>query len=361
MRIAHVVLSHPTARIQGDQKLVLYLAEAQRARGLNSAVVADRNGLFTDSYKQAGIPVFIADDLRPDGKAAAPARTFAAKIKEFDADIVHYHHIQAAKVTAEAASSLKIPRIITMHTEVEPELRGLISAKRAGQEFTIVAVCKEQFDIMRRTDMAGIDFHYVPNGTRIPSSADRRERSESRRPNLISVGALQFRKGIDVAILAMFELRRRRGSDCPVLNIYGEGAKGGYFIEMTEVLHLEDIVKFRGFQLDILDKCPSSDILIQPSRGDLGPLVILEAMSRGMPIVAANMGDIGEMLPDKKYGRVVPVESITELVDAIDSTIADVTSGQFNPDLLIQRHRSQYSSEKMADRIDDIYRSVLRP
>jgi hypothetical protein len=65
------------------------------------------------------------------------------------------------------------------------------------------------------------------------------------------------------------------------------------------------------------------------------------------------------MLPDKKYGRVVPMESIMELADAIDATLADITAGQFDPDLVIQRHRSEYSSEKMADRIDDVYRSVI--
>lgn len=360
MRIAHVVLSHPTTSLQGDQKLVLYLAEAQRARGQDAAVVTDRNGLFTDTYKQAGIPVLIADDLRPDG-AASPTSSFPARIRQFDADIIHYHHIQAAKVTAPAATSLKLPRVITMHTEVEPELRGLVAAKRSGQDFTLVAVCKEQFEIMQRADMAGIDFHYVPNGTKIPPGTGRPERRTSRLPNLISVGALQFRKGIDVAILAMVELRRRHGADCPALNIYGEGAQGRYFMEMADVLRLEDLVKFHGFQRDILDRCSGSDILIQPSRGDLGPLVILEAMGRGMPIVAADMGDISEMLPDKKYGRVVPVESITKLVDAIDATLADIASGQFDPDLVIQRHRSQFSSEKMADRIDDIYQSVLKP
>jgi glycosyltransferase involved in cell wall biosynthesis len=47
-------------------------------------------------------------------------------------------------------------------------------------------------------------------------------------------------------------------------------------------------------------------------------LVVLEAMSRGMPIVAADVGGVNEMLPDQQYGRVVPVESITELADAID-------------------------------------------
>lgn len=47
------------------------------------------------------------------------------------------------------------------------------------------------------------------------------------------------------------------------------------------------------------------------------------------------------MLPDRRYGRIVPVNSITALADAIDSMLADIASGQFDPDLLVKRQQSQ--------------------
>jgi glycosyltransferase involved in cell wall biosynthesis len=368
MRIAHVVLSPPTRasqlaqpnNIQGDQRHVFSLAETQIARGMSAAVVTDSSGLFTNWCEQHGMPVFVADDLHPRGELTPSTSIFAGKIREFGADIVHYHNILAAKATLAAANSLKVSCIITMHTHLDAQtIRGLISAKRAGQEFAVVTVCKEEFEIMQKNNMAGIDLHYVPNGTKMPSGTDRQERRESTRPNLVLVGSLEHRKGIDIAILAMLELRRKRGPHCPVLNIYGEGNKSHYYLEMTKVLGLRDVVKFQGLQLDILDKCPSSDVLIVASRAETGPLVVLEAMSRGMPIVTTNVGDVNDMLPDQQYGRVVPVESITELADAIDATLADVSSGRFNPDLLVKRHRAQYSIEKMADRIEDVYRSAL--
>jgi len=55
----------------------------------------------------------------------------------------------------------------------------------------------------------------------------------------------------------------------------------------------------------------------------------------------------------------VPVNSITALADAMDSMLTDIASGQFDPDLLVKRHQSQYSIEKVADRIATVYQSAI--
>jgi glycosyltransferase involved in cell wall biosynthesis len=360
MRVIHVVPSgHPT-HIQGDQTHAFCLAGTQRAQGMDAAMITNREGLFYSTCEQDGIPVFAVSDLSPSAEANPPIDILVGKIKEFNPDIIHCHNITVAKAVVAAATKLQIPCVISLHAGLGfSSIRELIAAKRSGQEFTLIAVCKKEFDGMQRSDLAGIDFHYVPYGTNVHSSTDRQQRNGSGLPNLMLVGTLDHRKGIDLAILAMFELQRRRGAGCPVLNIYGDGPEGKYLTEVTKTLHLDDVVKFQGLQVGILDKCPRSDILVVPSRKETGPIVVLEAMSRGIPIVASDVGEVRQMLPDQQYGRIVPVESITELADAIDSTLTDIASGQFNPDLLIERHQSQFSTEKMADRVEAVYQSTL--
>jgi glycosyltransferase involved in cell wall biosynthesis len=96
-----------------------------------------------------------------------------------------------------------------------------------------------------------------------------------------------------------------------------------------------------------------------PSRDEVSPLVVLEAMSRGMPIVATDVGEVANMLPDGRYGRVVPKDSVMPLADAIELLLEDIAGGRFNPDLLIERHRSFYSIEKFAERTETAYRQIL--
>ncbi len=368
MRIVHFAETGTPTNIQGNHRHILYLAGTQRARGMNAAVVTSKHGLFFNLCDKDGIPVFVVDDLLPSGDDLLPSGEFApgftqgivARLKDLSPEIIHCHDLSMAQAVVAAANIIKVPCVVTLHEGgVGRIIPDIIAAKRAGRKFTIIAVSKKEFEVMQENGMAGIDFHYVPNGTRTPSGAHQQEQSTSCRPNLMTVANLGFIKGIDLAILAMAELRRRRGSDCPVLSIYGAGELGEYLIEMAKVLGLDDVVKFHGIQMDILDKCPSSDVLIVPSRFETGPLTVPEAMSRGMPIVACDVGQVAEMLPDWRYGRIVPVNSITVLADAMDSMLTDIASGQFDPDLLVKRHQSQYSIEKVADRIATVYQSAI--
>jgi hypothetical protein len=50
---------------------------------------------------------------------------------------------------------------------------------------------------------------------------------------------------------------------------------------------------------------------------------------------------------------------IGALTEAIESLLSDIDNGRFDPGLLIERHRSLYTSEKMAERTEAVYWQVL--
>ena len=376
MKVAHVVGTKSPANIQDNERHVAQLAGAQRARGMDAAVITSRHGLFFSSCEKDRIPAFVVDELLPSGEVAPEpdisGQAIASTLKELATEIVHCHDLSMTQAAVTAASIIQVPCVVSLQEGGAGRIsHEIITAKRAGRKFIIMTASKREFWVMKEDGMAGVDFHYVPFGTRRSPGAHQREESASCRPNLMTVANQEFGKGIDLAILAMAELRRRRASDCPVLNIYGAGDPGetsmdkvfgdlgAYLIEMAEVLDLDEVVKFHGIQVDALDKCPSSDVLIVPSRFETGSLVVLEAMSRGMPIVACDVGQVAEMLPDRRYGRIVPVNSIRALADAIESMLADIASGEFDPGLLVRRHQSQYSIENMADCVASVYQSAM--
>ena len=363
MRIFHVVsVDGDPANIQGDQRHVFYLARTQRDRGLKAAVVTDGTGLLSDLCEQAGIPVFLVAPLREEDRHRGDLPVeehLASTLSELGAEIIHCHDRPAAMASVAVANRIKVPCVVTLHAGLGPLIPHLVAAKRSGMKFAIVAITKTDFELIPKSDLTGTGFYYVPNGTSTSSGMRQQAQGASAGPSLILVGSLVFRKGIDLAILAMLELRRRRGSACPVLHIYGKGALGEYFMEMTRVLRLDDVVRFHGFEMDILDRCSGPDVLLVTSRVERAPLVVLEAMSRGMPVVATSVGEIEEMVSGQQYGRIVSPDSIRELADAVDSMLTDIAAGQFNPDLLVKRHQSHYSIEKMADRIAAIYQSAI--
>jgi glycosyltransferase involved in cell wall biosynthesis len=253
-----------------------------------------------------------------------------------------------------AGDQLRIPCVFTDHNAGDME-QG--AAQFLSLRFTIISCSRTGFSLLKQRGMPAASLYYIPNGT-VPVSPDR-ARPGSGRPDLMLVGSMSERKGVDVAILALHELRERRGQDCPALNLYGTGPRAPYLREMAAVLDLEDIVRFHGRQMGVLELCPDTDILLLPSRAEASPMVILEAMSRGMPIVATDVGDIPEMLPDPRYGRVVPADSIAALADAVESLLADISSGRFDPGLVIARHRSCYTADQMAERVERVYQDAV--
>lgn len=268
-----------------------------------------------------------------------------------DVEVIHCHKRYVGAKTVAAGNRIGIPCVFTSH---EPDL-GLRPNGSLDLKFAMMTVCRSSFEQLKTFGFPEEKLYYVPHGTKVVPRVTNGSPSESPRPNLISVGRLEFEKGFDNAVLAMAVLKRRRGLDCPVLNIYGEGSMEGRLKEIVSALGLDDRVRFHGGQPGILERCPATDILVVPSRAETGPLVVLEAMSRGMPIVATRVGDIEEMLPDRRYGYTARAESITVLADGIESMLSDVHAGRFDPDLPVARHRELFTVERMAERIDAVY------
>jgi len=334
-------------------------------------VVVDRPGALRDACSQHGISVVVAQELKP---ATGPLRKISAtptpglitQFEAFNADLIHVHAPPAAGRVIPAANLIRIPCLFSLHARIIADSKGirhpLIEARRAGLRFAVISVTKAIFEDLRKRDSLATDLYYVPLGIKAVSpSANYQKSNQPHRPNLIFAGTLDRNKGLDIAILAMADLRRRRGGrDCPVLNVYGsEGGEGDYLREMVTVLGMNDIVRFHGFQAGILEDCSNANILVIPSRAETGPLVVLEAMSRGIPAVAFDVGDVAEMLPNARYGRIISVNSIIAFTNAIESLLSDIDSGRFEPGLLIGRYRSLYTSEKMAERTEAVYRQVL--
>lgn len=360
MKVVHLTNSNETTML-GIERHVLSLVSAQRARGLDSIVVTDLPaGVFAEACREQSIPMAAVPGLGP-GPLVPAEQVMSSLLAHFDsvgAELIHCHTPPTAIHAIPAGNRAKIPCVLTIHTQ--GSTRPLADAQKAGMRFTMITVNRDSFEYIKsRNDLCVTNLYYVPNGTKTVPLAHRVKAPRSDHPNLIIVGSIAPRKGVDIAILATAELRRRHGPGSPALSIYGEGRDEKYLREMTSIIGMSDTVQFCGFQNDILDHCASTDILLVPSRAETGPLVVLEAMSRGMPAVASDVGMVAEMLPDRRYGHVVPVNSPVAVADAIESITSDIASGHFDPDLVIERHRSLYSIEKMTESIESIYKQVL--
>jgi glycosyltransferase involved in cell wall biosynthesis len=137
------------------------------------------------------------------------------------------------------------------------------------------------------------------------------------------VGRLVWQKGIGYFIQAVKEIEKSNLSKDIMYFIVGEGGLRGRLENEVIELGLEDKVIFSGFRKDIKEILSAFDIFVLPSLKEGQPIVLLEAMAIGLPIVATNIDGVKEMLVDGETGMLVKPRDYVALAKAILSLAQD--------------------------------------
>lgn len=143
--------------------------------------------------------------------------------------------------------------------------------------------------------------------------------------NVVYVGNFQYLKGLHFLLNAYEDARVKQLSK---LTLIGKNVEL-FEIKSEYIEHIEWLTQ----QL-LFDKYKQFDIMIFPSLRDSGGMVVLEAMSNGVPVICLDLGGPGQIV-DESCGRVISTQNKTEdeIVNAIVSAISELTS---NPELLIK-------------------------
>lgn len=135
------------------------------------------------------------------------------------------------------------------------------------------------------------------------------------------VGRMVDWKGPDVFLAAAAEVSRRLPEARFVLvgdAVFGERAYLDGLKEKARVLGLGEKAVFTGFREDVLEIMSSCDVLVHASLlPDPLPTVILEAMSLGLPVVAADGGGVREMVEEGVTGLLVPPGDAAAMARAV--------------------------------------------
>ena len=165
--------------------------------------------------------------------------------------------------------------------------------------------------------------------SQIPNGIDRIELSEIRELNLVGnpkilfVGRLAKIKGVDALIKSMTLILR----DFPNAHLYivGEGPESDNLKRLTLETGLTNHITFEGEKLPGIQTRSyyyQSDIFVLSSISENFPMVILEALSAGIPIVSSDIpGGVRELLTTNDLGWLIPVGSSEMMAQAI-STVA---------------------------------------
>jgi glycosyltransferase involved in cell wall biosynthesis len=177
-------------------------------------------------------------------------------------------------------------------------------------------------------------------------------RTETRPPMLVGVGRLTPQKGFDVLIQAIAMLPTAE------VVILGEGAERERLERMRDQLGLHDRVRLPGSSDDVPAVLRSVDALVLPSRAEAFPLVVLEAMHAGLPVVASDVGSVSEAVIAGRTGLVVPPDDVSALADAIERVLVP----RIGPKMGAEGRalaRERFTRRRMASDYERVYRTLM--
>jgi len=181
---------------------------------------------------------------------------------------------------------------------------------------------------------------------------------------LLFVGRLVPEKAPDVAIRALAILRKSYGVDNIFLDIIGEGTSEyvSTLKNMVSDLRLEQAVNFMGHieHSSVLDLYSHYTVLLFPSRWSepLGA-TILEAMARGLLIIASKRGGPLDVIRDEENGLLVPVDDTGKMAEAIYRIIQNPGLAHKLRLAALKTIHEEYRLEKIVDRMTEYFQHIL--
>lgn len=228
----------------------------------------------------------------------------------------------------------------------------------------VLAVSQPLVEHGRRLGIRPERLTYVPNG--IDTQEFRRTRSKAAARAALGmaqdrlvigvVGRLSPEKGPDRAL----ELAARLRGEVPNLQLHfvGDGPMWKELQQLAQVLSVSD-VRFWGWQTGLQRFYEAMDVLLLPSRTEGFPNVVLEAMAMGVPVAAADVGGVSELLNDGHCGLILsPHEE--DWAAELGALLRDGSRREGLAERALQRVTARYSFERRMAAELAIYERVLR-
>lgn len=355
------------AEVGGLETVVRLLSRGQRLQGDSVTVVAVVEATVQDS-------AFVAA-LESDGTPAEVIhvsargywhewRVVRRLCKAEKPDIVHSHGYRPDIVDSMAARSIGIKTVTTVHGFTGGGLRNRLNERlqvRSLRRFAgVVAVSQHMTERLRRAGVPGSRIHVIPNAYDRSRPLIERSLARERLGQTVDgeflvgwVGRLSREKGPDVLIDA---LSRLSGKGVRVVMI-GDGPERRAIEARASALGIGDMIRWLGSVADAGALFPAFDAFVLSSRTEGIPVVLLEAMAAGVPIIATSAGGVPEMLSESE-ARLVPVENPEALAAAMTDVRMNRAAAQVRAVAARSRLDRDFAFEAWVRRYDRLYRSL---
>ena len=163
----------------------------------------------------------------------------------------------------------------------------------------------------------------------------------------VAVGRLVYEKGHEFLVEAMSTVMKSDSQ--AIAGICGAGPLQDPLQAQIEKLNLQDKVKLLGQWDEIPELLAASDVFVLPSRWEGLPMALLEGMMAGLPVIATQVEGVDEVVQPGEHGLLVPLESPSELAQAILQLLRSPQDRQRMGRAARERVLNSYTTDRMCE------------
>ena len=351
----------------GRESVVRLLAVGHRERGHAVCVAAildqhpDAHQPYLSSLQDAGVEVV---PLPVPARAYLRERALIAGVcRRYLPSVVHTHGYRPDVVDGGVARRLGVPTITTVHGFTGGGFRNRLYERAQRLAFrrfdAVVAVSRPLAQSLVTSGVRGDRLHSVPNAytmsTRTLDRTSARGKLSIAEDEFVVgwVGRLSHEKGADVFVNALARL-----VNTPVVaSVFGDGPERKRLSALANAVGVENRITWNGVVFDAASLFRAFDVLVLSSRTEGCPIVLFEAMAVGVPIVAANVGGVPDVLSPVQ-AHLVPADDPVTLAEAIRDVYHDPASAALRAEAARKRVLAEFQLQPWLDRYEAIYRQL---
>lgn len=359
-RVLHIINGEFFAGAERVQDLLaLRLPEF----GVDCGFVCLKDGVFA-KHRKSTVPLDVVPmrsrfDLSIVNRVAEVARLGAYQI-------IHTHTPRSALIGRKVARRLNLPLVHHVHSptqrDTESRLRNVLNAWLEDHMVLpsadhLVAVSASLRQYLLERGVGDQKITVVPNGVPVVRSEPAWKAPTDGTWVIGTAALFRPRKGIEVLLRAFKQLL---DAGLPVrLKAVGAFETPAYEATVKALaseLGVQDRVEWTGFSNDIHGQMAGMHVFVLPSLfGEGMPMVVIEAMSVGIPVVASRVEGIPEVLNPPDCGVLVEPGDAQSLADGISQLIRDPERQQRMAWAVNERQRQVYSDVAMAKNVARVY------
>jgi glycosyltransferase involved in cell wall biosynthesis len=359
-----------TGGFYGAERTLLELATFLRDQGWDSRIIALEGDGATELIRRAAEQGIPGEAYVPTGRMALlpMLRKLRAMLARESRAVVHSHGYKPDILLAALGVPRRLPCLATCHSwyRETAQLRALeYLDKRAVRRFDhVVAVSEEIYRELRASGMATDRLSKIDNGISVPVfDAHARDaiRSEWKvapgEKLIVQIGRLAKSKRNAMLLKALAALCQDVKAKVALV---GDGEERTQLAAFACSAGVEDRVIFAGYRRDAAAIMAAADVLVISSNKEGLPIVVLEAMAVGCPIIATAVGSIPEVLsPESAW--IIPVDDDAALLQALrealdETSPARVRAAKANS-IFLERHARDVMGQQYLELYEHAWRA----